>query len=596
MIRFIKIFTVVTLLSLCLTHRGYPGWSKIKQFNYPVGCGFFFDADNGLIGLGEFDPKNFMNGFLPSGPLLIFWTSDGGKSWTQAKMPTGGTGRVTSIFMKDRLEGYASIYSNQYSLWKTIDGGKSWQDFTQGNFERSTCVYATSSALIKTIWGGNQGGRSVDDGRSFNQIFAGGNDDQSNGIDFADDRNGVVTIGPTSFSIPSVSWLTHDGGLNWTKGGNLPESWSIYAVKGTKNFFTMSEDDATNPGQSIYWSTNGGQNWNSRFVFLGGPSFTGHITGGGNTLYVQTETRTNRGLFRSDDLGITWVNVGGPSNVRDTRFAVTGCRGEVVYAFDDQGWVWKTTDGGNGAFGFTPRIASIESKKAGDSTRIPLYIDSTTDLISIDEISGNLSLNTDLLTPVGFDTVGTLSQSVLFDTLFTAANGSINFFVQYAKPLKNGIDFSTPVIYLKAYVYQTKTDTTSVELNSLNVNSNSTLRVLSVCSSSSNFFTILKECGSTSLQDFMATGLLPKLISINPNPASSSSVEIHVYLPSETNMTLDVIDENGKQVISGMSIGHLNKEEQLLNVSTAGLSNGVYSLRLRLDDGSCLSGRVVILK
>ena len=590
MIRFLTLLLCTGFLLFGLPQQCFSGWTKVKQFNTGVGCGYFFDAENGLIGLGEFNTKLF-GGYIPTGPLQIYWTSDGGNSWTESVMPKGGTGRVTSISMADRLTGYAAIFSNQYSLWKTTDGGKSWQDITNRHFDLVTSVYATSRAITKTVWGGNYGGRSIDGGNTFNTAFLYG-DGECNGIDFADDLNGIATIGPRG----GACWMTSDGGVNWQQGDNLPESWSVYAVRGTKTFLALSEDNAMFPGQTVYWTQNGGQNWSTRYTFQGGPSFTGHIAGMGNTIYVQTDTVTNDGMYRSDDQGASWVNVGGPSNVRDTRFVVTGCRGEVVYAFDDQGWVWKTTDGGNGAFGFTPRIGSIPSARAGDSVLIPIYIDSTTSAFSISSVSGSLSLNTDLLTPFGVDTTGTLSKTMTFDSLYTGNDGSINFQVNYKTALKNGIAFSTPVIYIKAYVYVTEQDSTDVILNSLSINSGAAQKTLSVCSISSNFFTRLSECGDSSLQQFMKTGSAPQLLSINPNPASSANVALRIYLPEASDITLDVLDGNGKFVKSGIVYGKYTNGIHTLNLSTTGLPNGVHTILLHLGSGSNLSGRVVIVK
>src|SRR5205823_1246533 len=111
------------------------------------------------------------------------------------------------------------------------------------------------------------------------------------------------------------------------------------------------------------------------------------------------------------------------------------------------------------------------------------------------EFSGNLMMNTDLLSPIGFDTAGTLSQSVVFDTLYSTKDKGINFLIKYNSALKNGIAFSKPVIYIRAIAYLTKTDTTSVTLNSLDINTGALQRSLIVCSASSNMFTLTNECG-----------------------------------------------------------------------------------------------------
>ena len=68
-------------------HAAIGGWTLLKTFGIPVGCGYLFDKDNGLIGLGQFGDKN--NSFVGTDPLQIFWTSDGGSNWTQAAAPPG---------------------------------------------------------------------------------------------------------------------------------------------------------------------------------------------------------------------------------------------------------------------------------------------------------------------------------------------------------------------------------------------------------------------------------------------------------------------------------------------------------------------------
>ena len=591
----LKSCLLVALVFCCLVQQGYGGWKQVGQFNNPASCGYFFDADNGIVGLGQFAQNYTSWRFISNQPLGILWTSDGGITWTPSFIPAGGSGRVTSIDMKDRFNGYAAIYSAQYSVWKTTDGGKSWTDFSQGNSDLSTCVYETPSAITKTIWYDNSGGSSTNGGRTYSKIFSGGIQG-SNGIDFSDLKNGIVTMGPGG-----GSWITNDGGVSWQSGDNLPESWSVYALKQTKTFFTLPEDDFTNTGNAVYWTQNGGKNWQVKYSFPGtffnpAPSFTGHIAGAGNTLYVQTDINSNQGLFRSDDLGATWKNVGGPSNVRDTRFAVTGCRGEVVYAFDDQGGVWKTTDGGDGAFGFTPRVGDIKSVKAGDTTRIPIYIDSTGVPFTINQFSGSFALNTDLLTPFGFDTVKTLSHAMIFDTMYTDANKNVNFLIKYSKPLKNGIPLSMPIIYIKAVAYVAKNDTTNVTLNSLNINSGASQQSLVVCSSSSNLFTLANECSDTTLRRFMVTGEMPKLLSIMPNPSVSGNITARVYLPRETEISAEIFDQSYRSYKSYRTYMTYGRGVHNIPINTSTLPSGEYFLKIFMNNGSYLSGRIVITR
>jgi len=342
-------YACITLLLLSFFGAGSlcAQWNKVAQFNGERGtCGFFWNELNGLVGFG--------NGFFGAGiNALILRTTDGGKTWVNCTIPPA-QGEVSSIFMKDHSVGYASIYESTnpprtYTIWKTTDGGITWQDHTFPNDAAiTTCVYATSKALVRTTWfDGNIGGRSLDDGVTFSKTFSNQNGDRSNGIDFSDDVNGVVSMGPSNNQFNTI-WGTQDGGVTWNEGDAIPEAWSVYALKGTKTFFAMPEGQSSVWNWDLYRTDDGGTSWNAGFTFPFNDLFTGHIGGALSTLYVQTSSARPRGLFRSDDLGTTWKNVGGPSNDRDTRFAVTGCSGEVVYAFDNSGGIWKTTNGGDG--------------------------------------------------------------------------------------------------------------------------------------------------------------------------------------------------------------------------------------------------------
>ncbi|MEI8133727.1 MAG: hypothetical protein WCH46_01470 [bacterium] len=346
-------FYVVVLLAVAGVGSSVAGWKKVGQFSGTrANCGFFWDENNGLVGFG-------MQGNGLNIKAVILRTVDGGITWTTCASPVVN-GQITSIFMKDKLVGYASLFETiagvpKYSLWKTNDGGVTWFDHTQNNPATTLCVYATSRALIRTTWSnGNVGGFSVDDGRTYNKVFTNGSTNRSNGIDFVDDRTGIVTFGPPNqyFSVKR----TQDGGLSWQSGDALPESWSVYGVKNTNIFLAMPEGNSNRTNSSFYRTNDAGFSWKVEHDF-GFDFFTGHTGGVGATVYVQTSDASQRGIYRSDDLGVNWKSVGGPSNNRDTRFVVLGCKGEIVYAFDNSGGVWKTIDGGDGTL--KPPLTSV---------------------------------------------------------------------------------------------------------------------------------------------------------------------------------------------------------------------------------------------
>lgn len=378
-------------------------WKKIYQDNVSYGCGYFFDELHGMIGSGV-RPVPLNGGRIAAGkPIRILKTTDGGLSWSQAKVPFGYKGAVTQIFMRDSLFGYASIFTDKTypdpqapaspSLWYTTDGGTSWNVFSQLQGE-AACVYETKHALICTSWdnfnygnrfGFNWGNISTNGGISWMPQSG----PQGNGIDFVNDTIGVATqLSSSNYGF----WRTTDGGVNWLPVPLQKEAWSVYGVKGTSTFLVANEGTQS----IIHCSTDNGATWFIRYQFPFQLNLNGSIAGLGGRIYAQTDSAVSdqpasiyRGMVRSDDTGKTWHRINGPDNSRDSRFVVTGCSGEVVYAFDGFGGVWKTTDGGDGSAGAFPGLAdftihndslAVRSTQCTDTIRLSLQAEECTSI------------------------------------------------------------------------------------------------------------------------------------------------------------------------------------------------------------------------
>src|SRR5688572_22960430 len=192
---------IIVIALLLIGQSAFGRWDRVGLMNVPISCGYFFDDQNGLIGSGHFAFAN--SGYVPNDPVRIWRTTNGGNTWIPCNVPNI-TGRVTSIYMKDALVGYASLFCHSSSILKTTDGGLNWQDNTFGNLSPSACIYATPFALVSTMWeqanfgAQRAGGISVDDGRTMSYVFDGFSINNLNGVDFLDDRNGVVTPGPSN--------------------------------------------------------------------------------------------------------------------------------------------------------------------------------------------------------------------------------------------------------------------------------------------------------------------------------------------------------------------------------------------------------------
>ncbi len=314
-------------------------WTKV--FTAPTLCSsaFFSNPNEGCIGTG-----NYPGGF----PAQIYYTRNGGATWNRSLIPNMQLlGQVTDIFFKDKLNGWATIREAIEHGWsgvyKTIDGGETWQLWYQADFpvsirEIPTGVFFTDRSLgIK---------RSVDGGQTFQVVAP---SDGALGLDFMNDRVGISS---SEGKVTDPLYITLDGGNTWSSFATKREAWSTFGDFATKRLFVGSERDNTFPGiESFIGSTNDSGATITQHFSGKADELCGSITGNRgcrSVIYAQKQTGNgNDGLIRSTNGGVSWIPVGGPYNYNDKRIAVTG-RGAVVYAFDRLGGVWKTANGGDG--------------------------------------------------------------------------------------------------------------------------------------------------------------------------------------------------------------------------------------------------------
>lgn len=373
---------------------GFATWRLIAHFQNTVNSSFFFNEQRGFVGI--------------DGIFGIKRTYDGGQNWFDCSIPPGYDGIISDIFMKDSLNGWAGVdvpYNGPINgLWYTSDGGVTWNESNAGH--EITSVYETSSAIIC-------GSRyfALAYSTTKGAVFSPSKNDDYNGINFTDDLHGVASEYRSAFgnNYPPASW-TSDGGLTWSQSqGIAEEAWGVYAEKGTSNFYIAGEKTAGDRSnwENVYKSTDYGMTFNP--VGQIQERTTGHVGGSGHVIYVESDISSN-GMLRSTDGGVTWVNVGGPNNFRDTRFSVMGCLGGIVYAFDIQGNVWKTNDGGNGDIHELPHNPNV----------IPDHLDLSADLCH-DQLA-NLYYNN-----LSCDSLNIVSIQFIDSTDPAVASGALSF-------------------------------------------------------------------------------------------------------------------------------------------------------------------------
>lgn len=367
---------IVAFILLFFSHSALlaQNWQRVFGAPNVVSSGFFNNENEGCIGTGFYSV---------GGPAQIYYTTDGGKSWTRSVLPNPKlTGQVMDIFFRDRFNGWAAIKNEPETGWtgvyKTNDGGKSWTFVYQALYP--TCIRETSRGIfVADRLTGIL--RSTDGGKTFVTVKAFGG---ALGIDFLDNNIGIHS-GESMINSPIM--VTVDGGNTWQDVAFDREAWTPFADPINKRMFYASERDNTWPPteSTIGMTSNNGATFTNPQYFPGN-GITGGMSGSRvcrSVIYVQgQDTLPGRvkGLFRSVDNGNTWKNVGGPSNYNDTRFAVTG-RGAVVYAFDKAGGVWKTTNGGDGLLSssvktslmLSPPTVTTSAKLCDSATiRIPM--------------------------------------------------------------------------------------------------------------------------------------------------------------------------------------------------------------------------------
>lgn len=369
-----RLLVLFFLAVVCCSEVRAQDWQIVGTVTGRGSAAFFWNADEGIIGTGE---------YLSGVPARLYYTTDGGKIWNISILPNQNIqGQVTDIYFKDRQTGWCTITEAALAGWsglyRSTDGGKSWKMMRQSQFPCG--VRENSKGVYFTDRGASGTGiiHSADQGKTFSIAAV---NSAPLGIDFIDDQRGYVTSEATS-SAPHM--ITTDGGTTWNTIVNRVEAWGVIGVPSTNSFVYASEKNSNPPyvESSIeIRRPDGGvaRRWEGK-----GNGITGGIAGWKgcrSIVYVQGQGGTDKveGLMRSTDGGETWVNIGGPTNTFDTRFAVTG-RGAVVYAFDKLGNIYKTVTGGDGTLRSTVRqditfknIIPVQSREC-DSVTVPIEL------------------------------------------------------------------------------------------------------------------------------------------------------------------------------------------------------------------------------
>ncbi len=267
------------------TTDGGKSWTKIlKGANLSTGCSMISmsssDSKTIFAGMWDFRRKGwtFRSGgdgpTAPSGSGL-FVTTDGGATWTDLNdksasgLPPKPWGRIAVTMAPSNPKVvYALIESTQSALFRSDDGGKTWErrdasqmmvwrPFYFGNLivdpKDENTVYKPCGGLIM----------STDGGKSFSGISGGAHGDFHDVWVDPDNTNHLIT------GDDGGVWYSYDEGNNWWKAQNLPISQFYHVsvdMADPYHVYGGLQDNSVWVGDSAY----PGGITNSRWENLGG--------------------------------------------------------------------------------------------------------------------------------------------------------------------------------------------------------------------------------------------------------------------------------------------------------------------------------------
>lgn len=301
----------------------------------------------------------YKSGIAWAGTRPLYLSKDEGVTWEQRSSPLNSTDYIRHLDFYDDSIGI--IASNNGEIWITHDQAITWKRIRATS--SSFAARFINSPLRIVIAGASSGNIEIteDGGITWKWVKIG------TFVPFVAPLNGGTVYALVSTATnrkASHLYISTNYGNSWQPSSDSVEFDSYtFAVDACspERIYVVNEDaggaTANIDGFSeIFITSNTGESWSTTYT-KAGRDLVGSISLASNSIYVQ---RLNAGILRSTDFGNTWIDVGGPSMIFDSRMlcAITD---NVVLASDPAGNIWRTTNAGGDSVHGEIRYSSISS-------------------------------------------------------------------------------------------------------------------------------------------------------------------------------------------------------------------------------------------
>jgi photosystem II stability/assembly factor-like uncharacterized protein len=329
-------------------------WKRIH-----VGQQFTRDSITAII-LDPTDPDVIYAGAQNAG---VYKSIDGGKSWQPAQhgLRSGKIGGM-AIDPNNPLILYATVIEG--GIYKTEDGGQSWRKLHGGKVSNEHIAVAPWDSKVIFQWGGNGNYRSYDGGETFSPIATGCLAESYFSISPSQPdtlylSNLLDPFGDSTEGCTGGIYRSRDRGSTWELIGlegyyQVGGTWGAFAVGGKEDRYLYIEanpnSSRTGAGSAVFASSDGGATW---YIAKNGCTSIHVNPLDGREVYCWVFHEEYPSV--SYDAGRTWKRLKPTETSSFQAFSlyrsenITLVGGDGLFASYDNGTTWRELSAGLGA-------------------------------------------------------------------------------------------------------------------------------------------------------------------------------------------------------------------------------------------------------